>query len=166
MIYVFDTSSIRSLQHIFPSVFKSIWNNLETLVDQQQVISTREVFNELERQDVSEEVMSWAKDHKLIFTTPAAPELQFVADIFKVNHFHALIGAQQRLKGTPVADPFVIACARIRGGTVVTEEGWQRPSTHPPMPKPNAAKIPNVCAHFSIPCIDLEAFMQQQGWKF
>ncbi len=43
----------------------------------------------------------------------------------------------------------IIACAKIQGGTVVTEEQL----------KPNAAKIPNVCEHFKIPCINLETFM-------
>jgi hypothetical protein len=55
-----------------------------------------------------------------------------------------------------VADPFVIACAKIHDGTVVTEEQF----------KPNAAKIPNVCQHFNIPCVDLEGFMKQQAWSF
>jgi hypothetical protein len=60
------------------------------------------------------------------------------------------------MKGEPVADPFVIACVKIKVGTVVTQEQL----------KPNAAKIPNVCSHFNVPCIDLERFMQQQGWAF
>lgn len=165
MIYVFDTSSLRSLQHFYPSVFKSIWDGLDALVNQGKLISTREVFSELERQAVSEEVMQWAKTHKALFATPTGAELQFVAEIFKIKHFQGLIGAQQRLKGTPVADPFVIACARINKATVVTEEGWQH-GGKPLTLKPSAAKIPNVCAHFNIPCIDLEAFMHQQGWAF
>lgn len=156
MIYVFDTSSIRSLQHFYPSVFKTIWDGLDGLVQQQNLVSTREVWNELVRQNVSADVLAWAKQNKQIFTTPNAAELQFVAQIFQIKHFQNLIGEQQRLKGTPVADPFVIACAKIKDGTVVTEEQL----------KPNAAKIPNVCAHFNVPCIDLERFMQQQGWAF
>ncbi|MFY9611452.1 MAG: DUF4411 family protein [Blastocatellia bacterium] len=60
------------------------------------------------------------------------------------------------LKGTPVADPFVIAAAAVRGGTVVTQE----------QPKPNAAKIPNVCDHFGVAWTDLEGFMNQQNWTF
>lgn len=147
MIYVFDTSSLRSLQHFYPSVFKSIWDGLDSLVAQQTLISTREVFNELERQAVSAEILKWAKDNKSLFTTPTGLELQFVAEIFKIKHFHGLIGAQQRLKGMPVADPFVIACARINKGTLVTQEGWLR--AHEPLtPKPN------------------EGFMHQQGWTF
>lgn len=156
MIYVFDTSSIRSLQHFYPSIFKTIWDGLDALIQQQNLISTREVWNELERQNVSADVLVWAKQNKQIFTTPTAAELQFVAQIFQIKHFQSLIGEQQRLKGTPVADPFVIACAKIKGGTVVTEERL----------KPTAAKIPNVCLHFNVPCIDLEGFMQQQAWTF
>ena len=54
---------------------------------------------------------------------------------------------------------------KINEGTVVTEEGWQHPGKHL-VPKPKAAKIPNVCGDFQIPCIDLEEFMHQQGWTF
>jgi hypothetical protein len=57
MSYVFDTSSIRSLQHFYPRVFKSIWDGLDDLVARQELLSTREVFNELERQAVSHEVL-------------------------------------------------------------------------------------------------------------
>ena len=138
---------------------------MDTLAGNGELISTREVFKELEPQAISEEVRQWAHDRKALFSTPTNSELQFVADIFKIKHFRGLIGAQQRLKGMPVADPFVIACARINMATVVTEEGWDHGSK-PLTLKPNAAKIPNVCDHFNIPCIDLEEFMHQQGWKF
>lgn len=32
--------------------------------------------------------------------------------------------------------------------------------------KPNAAKIPNICDHFKIPCMTLEQFMEAEGWVF
>lgn len=156
MIYVFDTSSLSKLKHFFPGVFKSVWTGLDTLVLSGRLISTREVWNEIERFDVDAHTNKWLKLRKHLFTTPTGPELQFVVQIFKIPHFQALIGEKQRLTGTPVADPFVIACAKVRGGTVVTEERL----------KPHAAKIPNVCQHFSVPCMDLETFMQQQGWSF
>ncbi len=85
------------------------------------------------------------------------PEEQaFVGEIFRVRHFQALVGNTQRLTGLPVADPFVIAAARIRGGCVVTEE----------VKKPNAAKVPNVCEHFGIECLNVEGFLEQNGWEF
>jgi hypothetical protein len=156
VIYVFDTSSLSEFKHFYPGVFKSVWVGLDELVKKQELISTREVWNELQRGDADQHTNEWLKTRKQIFTTPSAAELQFVAKIFEVPHFQGLIGHKQRLKGDPVADPFVIACAKIVGGTVVTEERL----------KDHAAKIPNVCLHFKIPCIDLEEFMKQQGWSF
>lgn len=156
MTYVFDTSSLSKLKHFFPGVFKSVWTGLDALVASGHLISTREVWNEIERGDVDAHTNNWLKQRKHLFTTPRGPELLFVAQIFQISHFQALIGEKQRLTGTPVADPFVIACAKVRGGTVVTEERL----------KPHSAKIPNVCQHFAVPCMDLETFMQQQGWSF
>jgi hypothetical protein len=47
-----------------------------------------------------------------------------------------------------VADPFVIACAHVREGCVVTQEKG----------KPNAATIHNVCDHFGVRSTDFEGF--------
>lgn len=156
MVYVFDTSSLRSLQHFYQTVFQTIWAEIDNLVKQNILISTREVWNELQRQNVSDAVLEWVKNNKPIFAIPTASELEFVAEILKVPHFQGLIGERQRLRGMPVADPFVIACAKVNGGTVVTEEGL----------KANAAKIPNVCDHFGVPWVNLEGLMNEQGWSF
>ena len=156
MIYVFDTSSLSKLKHFYPTVFKSIWNGLERLAEQGSLISTKEVWNELQKGSPVDFVNQWLESRKALFKTPGSEELQFVAQILAIEHFQTLIGETQRLKGTPVADPFVIACAKIHQATVVTEE----------KEKPHAAKIPNVCSHFNIPCVNLETFMTQQGWEF
>ena len=44
----------------------------------------------------------------------------------------------------------------VEGRTVVTMESL----------KPNAARIPNICEHFGVRCMDLEEFMEAEGWKF
>ena len=41
-------------------------------------------------------------------------------------------------------------------GCVVTEERI----------KPNAVKIPNVCDHFDIDCINFETLMVLENWQF
>lgn len=156
MIYIFDTGSLSKLKHYPPSIFKKLWADLSEFVDTGLLISTKEVWNEMERGEPVPFVNDWLKSHKALFTTPSAQELLFVAEIFQVIHFQQLIGELQRLKGTPVADPFVIACAKIHGGTVVTEEKF----------KPNAAKIPNVCKYYGIECIDFAGFMINQRWEF
>jgi len=155
MIYVFDTSSLSELDAYYPDIFKSFWTRFDAAASAGDIISTREVKAELDRSGLSN-VLAWAKSNSAVFTTPNAAETTFVAKILAVSHFQALINTKAALNGTPVADPFVIACAKVNGGTVVTEE----------KPKPNAAKIPNVCAHFQIPCINLETFMRTMGWSF
>jgi hypothetical protein len=82
--------------------------------------------------------------------------MSFVAQIFSVPLFRQLVSERQRLRGSPVADPFVIAMAKIRSGCVVTEEAK----------KENAARIPTVCEHFGIAWCNIEGFMEAQGWEF
>lgn len=75
---------------------------------------------------------------------------------YSVSHFQQNIEQQKLLKGGKNADPFVIAKAAVDGRAVVTMELF----------KPNAAKIPNICAHFAITCLSLEQFMEEEGWEF
>jgi hypothetical protein len=60
------------------------------------------------------------------------------------------------LKGGRNADGFVIARAAVEGRMVVTLE----------QSRPNAAKIPNICQQFKVPCFSLEEFMEAEGWEF
>lgn len=155
MTYVFDTTPFVSLfKNFYPSTFVTLWENFDTLIDEGRIVSTREVFREIEEQD--DQLLKWAKEHKAIFTTPTAEEGAFVARIYAVKHFQANIEQQKILKGGKNADPFVIAKSAVSRGQVVTLE----------MLRPNAAKIPNICAHFDVPCLSLEDFMKQEGWQF
>jgi hypothetical protein len=157
MIYVFDTSSFIQVESYYPEIFRSVWKKIDEAVEDGTLISTKEVLKEILRGQLSPHFLQWLRENgSTIFKTPSAEEASFIKEIFAIEHFQGLIGARQRLTGGLVADPFVIACARVRDGTVVTEESW----------KPNAAKIPNVCDHFRIPCVNLEGFMRDLGWKF
>ena len=91
-----------------------------------------------------------------MFAIPTLDEMQFVQEIFKVEHFLVIISRKNLLSGKPVADPFVIAKAKIINGTVVTNE----------VNKPHGAKIPNICEYFNVKCMDLEKFMEVEDWRF
>ncbi len=82
--------------------------------------------------------------------------MQFVQEIFSVACFQAVISRKNILNGKPVADPFVIAKAKVISGIVVTNEAN----------KPDGNKIPNICEKFSISCVNLEKFMEVEGWIF
>lgn len=155
--YVFDTNVISGLKSYFPKSFPSLWERLDGLVANGSVLSVREVKRELEEASALPDWLeTWVKQNSHIFLTPGPAETRFVAAIFAVPHFQTLVENKAILRGTPSADPFVIAAAQVRAGTVVTLERG----------KPNAAKIPNVCAHFGVRCLDFEGFMHDNGWSF
>ena len=156
MLYVFDTSSFRVLQNYFPDSFPSFWENWQGEVANGIVLSVREVKRELDIQAVQEHLIDWCDGNSHIFLSPTDEESDFVGRIFSVPHFRQLISAQNQLLGRPVADPFVIASAGVNSGSVVTKEAY----------RPNASRIPNVCQHFGIPCINVQQFIANLGWRF
>ena len=156
MIYVFDTSPFSILfRHYYPRRFPSLWQRFDALMVKDVITSTREVRREIEVSSI-ETMRDWAKNNSVIFTTPTPHEANFVARIFAVRHFQHNVEIQKRFKGGNNADPFVIAKAYTINATVVTEERL----------KPNAAKIPNICAHFDVACINFESFMEAENWTF
>src|SRR6266571_2745716 len=100
--------------------------------------------------------VAWGEKNHHLFSTPTAAEGAFVARIYAVQHFHQNLEQQKLLKGGRNADPFIIARAAVEGRTVVTMELF----------KENAAKVPNICRHFSVPCMTLEEFMEAEQWQF
>lgn len=142
-------------RHYYPERFPSLWQRFDAMAEVGNLVSVSEVAKELDGQE--DRLSQWVKDNKEFFHSPTTPEMTFVAKIFEVPHFQGLIRQQERLQGKPVADPFVIAkAAKIEGGCVITSEKY----------KENAPRIPNVCKHFGVPYLDLEAFMTHENWTF
>jgi len=156
MSYVFDNGPFSSLfRNYYPSVFPTLWGNFDALITLGGIVSVREVAREINNGPIPT-LRDWAKDHPNVFHLPTPDEASFVTEIYRVGHFRQNIEAQKVLKGGLVADPFVIAKAKIEGKTVVTTEKF----------KPNAVKIPNICQHFGIRCLTPQEFMEAEGWTF
>jgi hypothetical protein len=155
MVYVLDTSFIIQLHdNYYRDRFVTLWQRFDEMLAAGQFTSTREVLRELEEQN--DAATTWAQENSTLFTTPNAAEGAVVARIYGVAHFQANIERQKLLKGGRNADPFVIARAAVLKGTVLTMEQL----------KPNAAKMPNICDHLKVPCIDLRRFMEAEKWSF
>ena len=156
MKYVFDSNSLIDLfKHYYPERFPSLWEKFHVLISDGELVSVREVFNEIGSSKDS--LGTWATEQKsILFSESVVEEFEFVSKIFQVQYFQAMIRKKERLRGKPVADPFVIARVKIYSACVVTQE----------KNTVNAAKIPNVCSHFGIRCINLEGFMEKENWIF
>lgn len=157
MIYVIDTSSLSVLKYYYKGVFSTFWGHFNLLVQSGNLISVREAYKEADEKIDSEHLQEWLENNKSIFLPPESPEeTEFVREIFVVPHFKALIPDKKILTSNPLADPFIVASAKIRNGCVITEEKL----------KPNAAKIPNVCEHFGVRWTNLEGLMKEEKWNY
>ena len=156
--YSLDTNTLSQIYRFYyKDRFPSFWVRFNSLVSSARASSVSEVETELRGPiGLSSAVQELKRLNHDFFSAPSSGEQDFVAQIFRVPHFLNLISAKAIAKGTPVADPFVIAKAASMGMCVVTEE----------VRRPNAARIPNVCDHFGVDCINLEQLMQREGWQF
>lgn len=157
MKYVFDSDIfINMFKYYYPQRFPSFWERFDKYIEDGLICSVREVKNEIINND--DDLAKWVKNNSSIFHSPKKAELLFITEIFKVKngHFQQVISKKSQYKAGPVADPFVVAKAKVESLCVVTAEKY----------KPNSAKIPNICEYFNIECTDLEGFLEKEGWIF
>ena len=155
-MYVFDTGSFIEIFKFYPKRFVTLWRLFHELIQSGRIISAIGVYDEIN--DREEKMNEWKAKNKELFLKPLPEEAVFISEIYKAKngHFQQNIPESARLRGLKVADPFVIASAKVRCATVVTEEKY----------KANSSKIPNICEHFGILYTNLEGFMEKEGWEF
>lgn len=155
-MYIFDTNVFLTLGHYYPSRFPTIWAKMNELVNSDKIQSVKEVKRELEINSHFEHIKQWVQDNSSIFRPPSKEEGVVVAQIFQKEQYRRLVKRQNLLKGLPVADPFIIAAAKVRHGIVVTQESL----------KIGGARIPTVCMELGIKCIDLEKLLEYENLKY
>lgn len=157
MTYVFDTNSLSNvLNHYYQDRFPSFWAKFDKMIETQQVISVREARFELEGRFDEDTVRLLKRHNADFFEDPALEELAFITEIYSVPHFQQNLHKKKLLQGGHLADPFIIAKAKLKNAVVVTEESCPR----------NGARIPNICDHFEIACENLQGFLIREKWSF
>ncbi len=157
MKYIFDTSSFRVMDSYYPDQFAPFWYQMTHLVLSGNLYSVDQVRQELLGQTtVRPHVEEWISEHRHIFRSPTSEEARTVSKILATKNFSESLKRRQRMQSGPFADPFVIAAAKVNNACVVTEETKIA----------NSSRIPVICEHFKVQCINLQEFMQQQGWSF
>ena len=151
--YSFDTSAIlNGRRDLFrPTVFQTLWVQIEGAIADGQVRSVDEVQRKLARRD--DDARQWADAQGDLFVPLELPIQQSAAQILNVHPRLVSQGGRRS-----AADPFVIALAMVRNGTVVTEETARGNLTSP--------RIPDVCGDLGVPCLNLMEYIEAQGWTF
>jgi hypothetical protein len=151
--FSFDTSAILNGRRdvLPPDLVPGLWANIEVMIELGDIRCVDVVRDELMR--FSDEPSSWARKQKRLFVPLELDVQRATKDVLAAHP--KMLGVGGRRNG---ADPFVVALAMCRGGSVVTEE---TPSNT--LKKP---KIPEVCEAMGVPCYNLVRFAQWQGWQF
>jgi len=134
-----------------PDVFPTVWEHLRRLANVGKIVSSEEVFRELERKE--DELFAWAKRYKGMFLPLDDAVQASVTEIMAA--FPRLVDGRL---GKSFADPFVIATARVTERVVITGER--------PTGKVQRPKIPDVCQHFGVECINLVELFRREKWTF
>lgn len=150
--YIFDSGPIIDFKHYYEDVFVSLWDRFEDLIENGSIISSIEVFRELQQRD--DDAAAIANKYKHIFLRPHIEEQKYVREIL-TNHSE-LIKFKNIAGGAPVADPFIIAQAIVNNATLITTEKF----------KPNAHNVPNICKEYGVNFLTLKDFFKQEDWRF
>lgn len=152
-MYCVDTSVfIESWIHRYPiDVFPTLWDHFEQMIESGEFLSPDEVQVEINRKE--DDLSEWAKKHPKLFYELDEPLQVTTSEV--MADFTLLADST---KGRSLGDPFVIALAKLTGRIVITEE--KNPGTSE---KP---KIPSVCAHYGIECINVLELIRRKKWTF
>jgi hypothetical protein len=101
-------------------------------------------------------LIAWTENHAGIFV----PTAEVLAEAQAIQNQFA--GLRDPKAEYEEADAYVIALARMRNGTVVTQE---TPAAEKRNPK-RTHFIPDVCRELGISCISLLGLMRREGWRF
>ena len=150
--YVIDTSIwIHVGRHHPPDIFRSVWQRFDTAAAAGDIVSPKEVLHELQQGD--DALGAYLGARSSLFVPLDEAQMTAVADVVR-----ACPGLVDEEAERGRADPFVVALARVRGGTVVTGERPRRSSTAP-------FRIPDACAHYGLSCLDWFGFLREIGWQ-
>ena len=154
MNYCIDTSAlIGAWIRWYPQeMFPSLWERVDTLIDDDRLISSEEVLHELERKE-GDTLHEWAKERHEVFL-PLGDDIQTCASQIMTTHPRLVDGRT----GKSFADPWVIATAHTHKAIVVTEEK--------PTGKRDRPKIPDVCRDMQVDCISFVDLIRQEEWRF
>jgi len=157
-VYSIDTSFFMDWQaRYYPlDAFVTLNTKIEQLISSgefQAVELVRDEINSVGTPDLK----TWADNHKSLFV-PLALEIQLEGAAIEAK-YPDLIDAKSPYQD---ADAYVIALAKLRGGTVISQETSVNE-------KRNPAKrhyIPDVCRDLGIACINILGLMRRENWTF
>jgi len=142
-------------------IFVTVWKKVDDLIGEGRLVSPDYVLDEIRRGD--DDLIKWANRRKRMFKTPTPSQIKRVTEIVT-----AFPGIAHSDKVTPDADPFVIALASEKNESAIEDYGTatEKIVVSEEKVRGNEHRIPFVCRHYGIRCIDIYEMFREEGWRF
>ena len=162
--YTIDLDALANLFRVdhkyYKGWFTKLWNDIENLFKTGKMISHEEVLREIiGNNGYEDELYLWAVNNKEYFLSDYSPLEQAVIGEISILS-ERFLNAKTK---SPHADPWIIAQAKIKKLTVITEEVIKDPNT-----KPDKYGIPDICVRLNpkVNCINLRKLIDKENWIY
>jgi len=160
-VYCIDSSSIINLFHprglpyspYPPEIFVGLWQKLDQIIKNGQLISHITVFNEVSKRD--DDAKKWCQKHKTMFRDIDGYQSEQIPKI-KTRYSKNCWDTETKRKGQEWADPWIIAlaiCEKTENTYIVSDE------------KEAPDHIPYIANQFEIRTLNLMDFFKDIGLK-
>ena len=151
--YCLDSSAlIQGWNALYPPAsFPGLWTRIAALVAAGEIVSSDEVKREIEAKD--DLLLAWCKPRTPMFV-PLSGDIQAVATQILAT-LPKLVDSRT---GKSMADPFVVATAKVTNTILVTQER--------PTGKAERPKIPEACDLTGVAWVSLLDVIKAEGWVF
>jgi hypothetical protein len=169
-LYIIDTSSLIQIkEHYDWRILPGIWKDLEQLIIDQRLVAPEEVKNEI--LDGDDSLINWVHDNVRMFY--ANGDLIESTQNIVLKTFPKMAKEESE---KPNADPFVVALALtisegpqqvlISYNPIVVSDEKSDLIKNPKLPFSQIKKIPDVCGHFNLKCINHLEMFKVEGFRF
>lgn len=151
--YGIDTSSLVFVNREMPrDIHVSLWDAIETLIEDERLYLPREAHEELAR--VDDGLADWAKSFDGFVVEPTDEEVARVIEMGA--RFEGWVQETRN-----AADPWLVAHCAEHARVVVSQERAKGANT-----APQNLKIPNVAETYGVDCLNFNGLARAEGWTF
>ncbi len=148
-VYCIDTSSLINLKPFRKDVFPTIWNKLESMARNGELIAPLEVYGEIEIG--KDNIHDWCRHNKEMFRDIDECQIQKLQEVkTKYDKYYW----ENEINKPRWADPWVIALGICEEAIIVADE------------KHTKNRIPVISSLFGLKCLELIDFLKEIGIKY
>lgn len=170
-LYIIDSSSLIEIKRRYPRrTLPGIWDDLHALCQRDQLIAPIEVKNEILQRD--DELKAWIDNHDKMFWENDSSILEKTREVLSIFPEMSDFNSQNNAQ----ADPFLIGLAMYhtdqaqhrfdKREVIVVSEETSDLEKNPKIPFSQIKKIPDVCGHFNLKCINHLEMFKLEGFRF